>query len=74
MALSMSSASALALLPWRAIGFGEMISFNDRIRYNTPKGIPLGVFCYVTIQVTYESFLYLFYDAKIIFKMNKIVI
>ena len=59
MALSMSSALALALLPWRAIGFGKTISFNCIVKWNTPKGAPWGVFSYVTIQVNYESFLYL---------------
>ena len=44
MALSMSSASALALLPWRAIGFGKMISFNNIVRHNTPRSYFLGVF------------------------------
>ena len=36
--------------------------------------MPLGVFCYVTIQVTYESFLYFFLDVIIVFIMNKFAI
>ena len=74
MALSMSSALALALLPWRVIGFGKTISFNNIVRHNTPKGMPLGVFCYVTIQVNYEFFLYLFLDVIIVFIMNNFTI